>query len=525
MVGVPGRSQGCNTCIQRKIKCDQGPVPCKQCQSSNRLCTGYKRKLAYVFSNTVDLKLSRSTELFGEDSDSSVTHQGRWRRSKPQRQIGKSSTVWPVNSNGGRPLPISSTVTGLGLDFLPIPISANVLLREQFQYLFMSRHVPAEVWDSGPHHDVTNWLVQLQGKAIQSPVLDSSLMAFFSGRVGHMHGDWDLVAKSHSKYIDGLAYLQRALAHSSDRLSDETLAACMALSFYELSEGPGGSDNAFGAHFKGAMMLLQMRGPEACAGSPLGHALFLALRVQIPEWMEKPWCKISKSPADRLWDLLAEIVFIHSKFDKAVSESDKEKITVQNTLESVLDDCFNLELVLRNLYKDYESTISGPLYWSELSTLETNTNHNDHDEDKGNLFPVSFHFPSFIVAQFALTYWSGILVLYRQLAITYQHLAIILGTPDYFLRCRDATNVIYTMAINICQSFEYMTNHRMGGMGLLAIISPLRACRSALQNVAVLRNEDMDHELACVAGLIGRLYKRFNFDINLVLNRKPYYGG
>lgn len=229
--------------------------------------------------------------------------------------------------------------------------------------------------------------------------------------------------------------------------------------------------------------------------------------------MEKPWCFIPKSPADRLWDRLAEIIVVHSKIDNAVYASNIDNTSLRDDLESVLADCHDLESALRNLHRDFESTVSGPLYWSELSRLEINGT--PRNEDEGNLFPVSSHFSSFIVTQFTLTYWSGTMVLYRQLANTYQHLAVF--DALYSHRCRDATDTIYVMVTNICQSFEYLTQSRMGGMGLLAIISPLRAAQSALKNVAVLRNEDLSREADCVTGLIGRTYRRFNFDINLVL--------
>ncbi|KFY46073.1 hypothetical protein V495_02661 [Pseudogymnoascus sp. VKM F-4514 (FW-929)] len=43
MVGVAGKSQGCNTCRKRKVKCDQGRPSCGQCTKSKRQCTGYQR--------------------------------------------------------------------------------------------------------------------------------------------------------------------------------------------------------------------------------------------------------------------------------------------------------------------------------------------------------------------------------------------------------------------------------------------------------------------------------------------------
>ncbi|PUU75460.1 hypothetical protein B9Z19DRAFT_926392, partial [Tuber borchii] len=49
MVGVPGRSKGCNTCRKRKIRCDQKRPECGNCIKSNRACAGYHR--AVVFRN------------------------------------------------------------------------------------------------------------------------------------------------------------------------------------------------------------------------------------------------------------------------------------------------------------------------------------------------------------------------------------------------------------------------------------------------------------------------------------------
>ncbi|KAI8279615.1 hypothetical protein K4K59_008854 [Colletotrichum sp. SAR11_240] len=48
MVGVPGRSKGCNTCRKRKKGCDlQRPV-CGQCLKAGIECAGYERKRIFV---------------------------------------------------------------------------------------------------------------------------------------------------------------------------------------------------------------------------------------------------------------------------------------------------------------------------------------------------------------------------------------------------------------------------------------------------------------------------------------------
>ncbi|EPE10572.1 c6 zinc finger domain protein [Ophiostoma piceae UAMH 11346] len=89
MVGVPGRSKGCNTCIQRKVKCDGGQPACNNCKKSNRLCTGYKRPVAFVMSSNVTLG-ANATE---DTEDATITTQGRWR--KRTRKTPKALAVDP----------------------------------------------------------------------------------------------------------------------------------------------------------------------------------------------------------------------------------------------------------------------------------------------------------------------------------------------------------------------------------------------------------------------------------------------
>ncbi|KAF3921329.1 hypothetical protein ABW21_db0209420 [Orbilia brochopaga] len=50
MVGVAGRSKGCKTCRERKIKCDEGRPGCVRCQKIGKECPGYARTLHFVYS-------------------------------------------------------------------------------------------------------------------------------------------------------------------------------------------------------------------------------------------------------------------------------------------------------------------------------------------------------------------------------------------------------------------------------------------------------------------------------------------
>ncbi|KAM0327486.1 hypothetical protein ACHAQA_005774 [Verticillium albo-atrum] len=48
MVGVPGRSKGCNTCRRRKKGCDQQRPVCGQCLKAGVECTGYDRQRVFI---------------------------------------------------------------------------------------------------------------------------------------------------------------------------------------------------------------------------------------------------------------------------------------------------------------------------------------------------------------------------------------------------------------------------------------------------------------------------------------------
>ncbi|KAJ5642390.1 hypothetical protein N7490_006390 [Penicillium lividum] len=47
-------------------------------------------------------------------------------------------------------------------------VPTHAVLREQFHYVFMNRDMLAELLDPRPRNSVSNWLLLLQGRTIQS---------------------------------------------------------------------------------------------------------------------------------------------------------------------------------------------------------------------------------------------------------------------------------------------------------------------------------------------------------------------
>lgn len=152
-------------------------------------------------------------------------------------------------------------------------------MRQQFHCHYLNGHIPNDVLaESHPKLILPiSWALQLQHVNIQSPALALALTALFSARVGSCNGDENLVAQSHLIYISALQELNNDLFYPSARLSDETLATCITLLTYELTDRPTGPPSGFPTHLKGAMALLKHRGPSSITSS-LSFSLFLTLR-------------------------------------------------------------------------------------------------------------------------------------------------------------------------------------------------------------------------------------------------------
>ncbi|KAH8895958.1 hypothetical protein GQ53DRAFT_743897 [Thozetella sp. PMI_491] len=516
MVGVPGRSKGCNTCIQRKIKCDQERPLCGNCRKSNRLCTGYRRKVAYVFSNDVTFPVGAENA----SDEGTVVHQGRWRQHKSQQRPGVV----------GRP-----SASSIGMH-----VSTATAVRQQYHYLFLNDQLPAALLESKrPKSAVNaNFLLQLQDMAIQTPVLESALSAFFSSRIAWKQGDKGLMFESRKIYARGLQLLRTAIHDPQTRVLDETIAACMLLLYYELLGAPGSGPRSFGIHKRGAMALLLQRGPEACT-SPLGLSIFISLRAQAvyaglinrhdtifsrPEWMEKPWTLIPKKETDEINDLLVTLPAIYEQFDELAAETNPK--VLRDSLYAVISKCITVKAGLDEIYEKFCAKSPGPLYWPELSGVKSR----DDDVDLGSVFPVSFHFPSFMVAEVLTLYWSSLIAVHYQLMYAFANLTTLESSPAlpeesrglmrpssppspglrsavYFdVQSGEHRDQWVTAVRNICQSAEFLIQKDMGHMSMATILILLRSSKTCMEESFP---DDYHREIEWCGDFVDRLQKEF----------------
>jgi hypothetical protein len=158
---------------------------------------------------------------------------------------------------------------------LTAQVSAVPAYRQQLFDSFMRSWLPLD--ELGPSEDL--FISQIAQVPNQTPALMAATLAISLSRIGKVNNDEYLGKEALRHYTEGLRELQKALYDPVEMESDETLAACLLLSMFELFECPGDSKAAYQIHNRGCARLIKARGPKAHKKG-LGHALFLAVRPQ-----------------------------------------------------------------------------------------------------------------------------------------------------------------------------------------------------------------------------------------------------
>lgn len=172
------------------------------------------------------------------------------------------------------------------LDFVTDASSAYSLvpasLRQQLLASYASQYHSMSVYGQP---DACAWITALPSLAKPSKALASCSFALSMARLGTTLNAQDMVQESLKMYTQGLHYVQLALWDKTLMYSDDTLAACLLLTMYEVYQCPSDNRSGFSSHHDGCAKLIQMRGPAAHT-SGLGHSIFQWFRfigVSVPQ--------------------------------------------------------------------------------------------------------------------------------------------------------------------------------------------------------------------------------------------------
>jgi hypothetical protein len=253
------------------LQCGGERPGCNNCARSNRLCTGYQRKHAFILSKDMvagEATASKHLPLLTDEDNSGAVLVSRWRidQDKPSPPASM-SRVFPIH--GVQP-PTTHELQR---------VSPRNAFREKLCSVFVDHHLPLDVVDLRQSAaKQRNWFVLVLGLPSLSPALENAVLALCTAQLGRHSGQPALVHESLALYSASLRELRQAVVDPVTRCNEQNIAASLALLMYEMSECPGRMIHGYLSHLNGAMQLLQVRGPEAHA-SGLSHSVFQVLRT------------------------------------------------------------------------------------------------------------------------------------------------------------------------------------------------------------------------------------------------------
>jgi len=162
---------------------------------------------------------------------------------------------------------------------LPMQVSARHAFQDSLVSELLADQLPEGTIDrTQPAVKQRNWLLQVLSLPALEPALEQALLAAGMASMGRRQGQKALMYQSLEVYTSCLSELRRAVPNTDTAGSDQALAACMVLTMYEFNECPGKAVNGYLYHYRGAMRLLQLRGPDL-PPSGLASSIFHSLRI------------------------------------------------------------------------------------------------------------------------------------------------------------------------------------------------------------------------------------------------------
>jgi hypothetical protein len=223
--------------------------------------------------------------------------------------------------------------------------------------------------------------------------------------------------------------------------------------------------------------------------------------------MEEPFASKTKCAHDLLLDIFLQIPGILARTDALSSLPHHQGVAIG--LSDLLDLCLALDEKLNDWFSTYQSA-TGSLYWPELSTITSLTDR----PELGKPFPVSFHFPSYTVAESMALYWTVQVLLHAQICSLRLRFPICsrgtAETPQGPLPDNLSSPLgpraewPQTSARYVCQSVEYFFDTKFHNVGPGSILPPLLVVRTCLSYLP----KDWTREISWINEMVGRIQNK-----------------
>ncbi|KIW88528.1 uncharacterized protein Z519_11097 [Cladophialophora bantiana CBS 173.52] len=276
MVGIPGKSQGCNTCRRRKIRCDLQKPLCQRCTSSGRQCEGYERYPVFI--------------------------------NRSQAGLERRQRLEEVRSTPPRPALQNQDTMGFSVP------SMCQLNEDQFISSFWEGYSTS----SSPYSRTRKpaWLYHSINISTPTTPLRQALLSLAYTRIGRLQNNPTLILKGQKIYGQTLRLMQNALYDQQLMCHDEILAAARCMVLYEAFESTSEDMAAWQSHIIGIVRLIEIRGPGRHR-DPLPKSILESIRYNAmivcltrkessffgyPSWLTQPWADTPKDLDQRVYD-------------------------------------------------------------------------------------------------------------------------------------------------------------------------------------------------------------------------------
>ncbi|TIC91114.1 hypothetical protein CH35J_011420 [Colletotrichum higginsianum] len=310
MVGVPGRSKGCNTCRKRK----------KGCVKAGIECAGYERKRIFV----------------------NVTN--------------PAEAGW-----------VSKALVPVVREVTQAPSLSQSAFEDKIFDLFWEGYMP-EAPLCAPGSPIVrfanaDWATTVRDLYRTDTALRQSLLALSLGTIGRRDKQQWMIDDGLKFYCDALRELNVALRHPRRWKSDALILASRILGFYELMYGADDRERrgisqaeSWEGHTLGEMALVLQRTPEAHMEGQ-SHSLFSSGRYHLvishvkrrrrcplshPVWKTVPWQTTPKTPKDVLVDIFVDVPGLLEDLDRLRSCQDDAAVK-ERRRSKLIKECWRMD--------------------------------------------------------------------------------------------------------------------------------------------------------------------------------------
>ncbi|KAF4992373.1 hypothetical protein FDECE_13729 [Fusarium decemcellulare] len=327
MVGVPGRSQSCITCLSRRKGCDRQKPACTQCLEAGLTCGGYARTRTFV-------------------------------NRTPAEGFASASYRTSTSPAAGSATPAEDVTLAQSL--------AQTAYNSKYIDLFWSEYLPGGKTFTANAARFCNgaWVTVAMDLYPTDRSLQLAMQCVTLRGLGTHNRDQSLIEQGLEAYTKCLQEFNSALRDPKRLRQDSLLCTARLLAMFEMHYGSDdrnrqGQYNNWAAHAKGQLAILVARQPKDFR-SGQAHQLFVDYRYILviaalgqrrrfalsnKGWKTIPWKTHRKTPHDKLIDVLGDLAGVFEDIDNLRSIEEGQKAAAR---ESIARSCWGLDKQLQN---------------------------------------------------------------------------------------------------------------------------------------------------------------------------------